>query len=161
VSSLPLSLTAALRTALERVLGRQQAALAEIVALALTGTRSHGHDAERALVDAREALDRVLSGPVRDLAGEPEPAKLGAAAYVSLQLLSALDGLLRQTERMTDARIASVGAVSDVSALPWDDEPVLRSLHRLISEGLAAAHASVLRREPVDLDAARTREIEI
>src|SRR5690606_6627003 len=67
----------------------------------------------------------------------------------------------QQTERMIDASIGGSNGASESFGLPWDDETLLRSLHRLVSEGLEAARASLMSREPVDLDSARAREIRI
>lgn len=161
-----------LRGALDQVLRAQQTALGNAAALALTGLRKRGEEAERALAEARREMAQLLAGPlleVHALALEPErasgaeldPRALGGVAFALLQLQNALDHLLRQTERMIDARVAGAGAAADEKTLPWDDERLLSSLHRLLSEGLEAARMSLFSREPLDLDSARAREIHI
>ena len=63
---------------------------------------------------------------------------------------------------MTSEKFVAVGGTEqDTQTLPWDDELVLRDLHALVSEGLRATHASLTGKGPLDLDHARTREIEI
>jgi hypothetical protein len=62
---------------------------------------------------------------------------------------------------MIDARVAGAGVAADDKTFPWDDERLLSSLHRLLSEGLEAARMSLFSREPLDLDSARAREIHI
>lgn len=154
-----------LRGALDQVLRAQQAALGNAAALALTGVRKRGEEAEQALADARREMARLLEGPLfgarrPETAEEQEPQALGGVAFALLQLQNALDHLLRQTERLIDARVAEADVASD-KALPWDDERLLSTLHRLLSEGLEAARASLFSREPLDLESARAREIHI
>ncbi len=155
------SMAAELRAPLERVLRTQRVALGHVMDFALTGARARAHHAEQALAEARRLLDCVLSGPVRALPGTQEAAALARAAYASLQLQNALDDLLRQTEAMIDARIASTDVAAVASMLPSDDETALRSLHRLVSEGLEAASASLRDGASIDLELARAREIRI
>jgi hypothetical protein len=153
------SLTSELRATLGAALAQQQAGLGSVVALALTGVRRYGDEAEQALGEGRSAIERVLAGPVRELPAHEDTAGLAGAAFAILQLQNALDFLLRTTERMIDGRISSGDSAS--GTLDWNDETLLRSLHRLISEGLDEARTSLRQQEPVDLDLARTREIQI
>jgi hypothetical protein len=159
-----------LRDALDQVLRAQQAALGNAAALALTGVRRRGEEAEQALAAARREMARLLAAPLPGLSQareapeggeEQDPRALGGVAFALLQLQNALDHLLRQTERMIDARVAGASAPSDEQALPWDDERLLSSLHRLLSEGLEAARMSLFSQQPIDLDSARAREIHI
>lgn len=150
-----------LRSTLETTLRSQHAALASIVALALTGARLRGHDAERNLADARRLLDRALPPPLSELPSTQYAAALARAAYATLPLQNAIAFLLRQTERVIDARIANTEGPRDQSVLPGHEEVLLRNLHRLVSEGLHAARVSLLHGDAIDLDCARAREIQI
>jgi hypothetical protein len=156
---------------LAHVLALQQEALDNTAVLAQTGARGHGQQAEHALSEARRLLDqllgeglRALSGPVgqahappheaEDDSGEGE-AELGAAGFSCFQLQQSLETLLSRAERVTEARLV------DATRLPWDDDLVLRELHELVSEGLAATRSSLRAGEPPNLDTARVREIKI
>jgi hypothetical protein len=151
-----------LRATLERVLGAQHTALERAVELALTGTRRHGYEAEQALAESRQVIESLLAGPVRELSAKERTHVLAGASFVTLQLQNSLDLLLRQTERMIDARLAEPeGASSDEAALPVDDSAWIRSLHQLVSEGLNAARSSLRQGGPLDLESARAREIRI
>jgi hypothetical protein len=154
-----------LRSALHHVLRAQQAALGNAAALALTGVRKRGEQAEQALAMARREMARLLAGPLLEARvpqseeEEQDPRSLGGVAFALLQLQNALDHLLRQTERMIDARVAGTDAAGET--LPLDDEQLLSNLHGLLSEGFEAARMSLFSRTPLDLDSARAREINI
>ncbi len=154
----PVENTAGVREALSEVLQAHSEALGEMVTLALTGMRRHGHAAEQILSRARKQLEATLSGPMRALPATGDEPGLSGAAFTALQLQSALESLLEASERMIDSR---VGDSDEVSSLRWDDETLLRSLHRLVAEGLEAARASLEHTERLDLDSARAREIQI
>ncbi len=157
-AALPEPLADTLRSELSNVLLAQSEALGNMVALALTGMRRHGHAAEQSLAQARRLLEQLLNGPMRKLSAADDYAGLSGAAFTALQLQNTLDSLLRASERMIDAR---VGTSEEVATLRWDDETLLRSLHRLVAEGLEAARTSLKQSELLDLDTARSREIQI
>jgi hypothetical protein len=120
------------------------------------------------LAAARARSARALSGPLRELPANDDAAGLAGAVFAALSLENALEALLRSTERMIDTRIASPegAAVQGWSleaepALQPEHDTLLRSLHRLVSEGLEATRASLGTDEPLDLDVARSREIQI
>jgi hypothetical protein len=152
-------------TALAHALELQQGGLDALAVLAQTGARSFGGKAEHALADARAALSRVVQELVHEQLSDgaapdvDERSASGAAAFACLQLQNALEALLSRAERGTEARLQL--AETTASATPWDDQLVLRELHELISEGLAATRASLATRTPLDLDEARAREIKI
>lgn len=152
------SLRDTLRSELSAVLEGQSNALSDMVTLALTGMRRHGLTAEETLSSGRKKLDQLLEGTMRQLPADDDHAGLSGAAFTALQLQNTLDALLSATERMIDARI---GQSEESPALRWDDETLLRALHRLVAEGLEAARASLRQYEPLDLDSARSREIQI
>lgn len=150
----------AVRQSLGRVLALQQAALADTSLLAQAGTRRFGQRAEARLASARAMLAGLLDAQRGALALlGPESALLGSSAFSCLQLQHALETLLERAERGIDARlVASAEQPVDASA---DGEPVLRDLHLLIDEGLAATRSSLTRGAPLDLDDALAREIKI
>lgn len=146
--------------ALAHALELQQTGLDALAVLAQTGARSFGAKAEHALADARAALSRVVQAQVgvHPALDVDERSASGAAAFACLQLQNALETLLARAERGTEARLQ---LADSPHATPWDDQLVLRELHELISEGLAATRASLATRSPLDLDEARAREIKI
>jgi hypothetical protein len=115
-----------------------------------------GQEAEQALSAARRDLDFLLGGPLREAAGR---AALGGVAFSVLQLGNALDHLLSRTERMIDAQI--VDASQAQPAERSEGQSMLARLHALLSESLSAVRTSLSQGRPLDLDAARSREIEM
>jgi Na+/phosphate symporter len=145
-----------LRETLDRVLGAQSSGLDKVHALAVSGERRRGQEAEHALSEARRDLDFLLGGPLREATGR---AALGGVAFSVLQLGNALDHLLARTEKMIDAQI--VDASRTEPAARSDEQSLLERLHGLLSEGLHAVRSSLSQGKPLDLDAARSREIEM
>jgi Na+/Pi-cotransporter len=133
------------RDALAHVLSLQQGALDHVAVLAQTGARGFGQRAEATLADARIELEALLDR--------------GPAAFCCLQLQNALEMLLARAESATDAGLSEAAEPGERAA--WSDQPLLRELHALVSEGLAATSRSVREGEFEDLDRARAREIEI
>jgi hypothetical protein len=84
---------------------------------------------------------------------------LARAAFANLGLLRALEALHRQTERLTDARLALAEGSGELVPLPADDREILSEMHALLASGMSAAKAALRERESVDLDAALAREI--
>ena len=150
-----------LRAELSRVLGIHQEALDALSVLAQTGARSFGRRAEHALADARAALDVLVEAQACADTREPSRSDpLGRAALAGLQLQHAIESLLRRAERVTEARLAQAEP-AQLNHLISNDEPLLRELHGLISEGVAAMRESLAGDQPPDLDDARAREIKI
>jgi hypothetical protein len=154
----PGAATAAARDGLLVVVRTQRAAITPIAELALTGMRAAGRAAEHELADAEASLRGLLAGPVRALPATPPGQVLARTSFACLQLQRALEGLLRQAERLTDTRVASAGA-RDVPPLPPDDEAIVLEMQALFSEGLAALGTGLETGAEVDLEAARAREI--
>ncbi|MDB4985839.1 MAG: Na/Pi cotransporter family protein, partial [Myxococcaceae bacterium] len=142
---------------LGRVIALQQTALDHIAVLAQTGERSFGQRAEHTLAQARRQLQTLLDEGMRAPSSPTaeRASGLGAAEFSCFQLLQSLESLLAEAERATDAQL------DDAARLPWDDDLVLRELHRLVSEGLAATRSGLKAGEPPNLDSARAREIKI
>jgi Na+/phosphate symporter len=148
-----------LRAVLDRVLSGHSDALDKVYALAQSGERRRGQEAEQTLLDARRELDYLLSGPLRELLGR---AALGGVAFSLLQLQNALDHLLARTETMIDAQIAGASrAEQELTRVRSEREALLEHLHQLLSESLSAARESLGQGRPLDLDAARGREIQM
>jgi hypothetical protein len=150
-----------LREVLDRVLSGHRDVLDKVRALAQSGERRRGQEAEQALSEARRQMDSLLAGPLREAAGR---AALGGVAFSILQLQNALDHLLARTEKLIEARIAGAGAAAAaVAAMDARSaqQSLLESLHALLSEGLEAAQQSLSEGRPLDLDAARGREIQM
>lgn len=140
----------------DHVLRAQQAGLDQVSALAFSGERRRGQAAELALAEARGEVEKLLESAPR---GSEAPAIEGVA-FSLLQLQNALDQLLRQTERMVDAQIAGLSQELPGAASTFDRGP-LEALHSLLCEGLEAARNCLSGAEPIDLDAARSREIQM
>jgi hypothetical protein len=145
------------RERLVRAVAAQREALAALPALSLHGGRAAGRMAEHALVDARTALEEAL--PFCAAGAERTP--LARAAFALLQLERALESLLRQAERLTDRRIAAAAGVAALPPLPSQEEAVVVGMHALLVQGLDAISASLDKAQPMDLDEARAREIEM
>ncbi|HEX6244172.1 MAG TPA: hypothetical protein VFZ61_24820, partial [Polyangiales bacterium] len=147
----------ALRSRCDQVLRAQQAGLNGVSALAVSGERRRGQEAEHALAEARREVE-LLVEPA------PSPASadraLDAVPFALLQLQNALDHLLLQTELLVDARIADVSTGDAPEAAAVDPRPI-EALHELLQTGLEAARTCLLDGEPLDLDAARSREIQM
>jgi hypothetical protein len=150
------------RTTLLAVIDDQRAALAATFDLARDGMRDDGNVGERRLESARAALDRLLRDP---LGGGAEPdalAPLARIAFGSVQLQRALERLLFEVESLTDRRIGDGSA--DAQAVPGStgaDERVLHEMQSLLDSGIEALRQSLRTATPLDLDAAREREIGI
>jgi hypothetical protein len=173
-SSEPLSTTFAvmpgqeMRSALDGVLARQQQALASMVALTSDGLRRHGDEAEQTLSAGRAELETLLAGPVRKLAISSDTQGLAGAAFAAFQLQHTLERLLETAERMVDARLeqsTSRGWHEERERAEGHEPDVRESsllgLHRLVFEGIEAARDALRERAPLDLDAARAREIQL
>jgi Na+/phosphate symporter len=153
------SLVRPLREVLDRVLHAHGEALEKVYALAKSGERKRGQEAEQALLAARREMDFLLGGPLREAAGR---AALGGVAFSVLQLQNALDNLLLRTEKMIDARITGAGSAEQAAGNERSaQQTLLESLHQLLSESLDAARSSLSQGKPLDLDAARGREIQM
>ncbi len=147
-----------LRTALDRVLSTHGDVLDKVYALAQSGERRRGQEAEQALLEARREMEHLLGGPLREASGR---AALGGVAFSVLQLQNALDHLLARTERMIDAQIASTSRDRKDTTAGEQSVTMLESLHQLLRESLGAARSSLNQGRPLDLDAARGREIQM
>lgn len=148
-----------LHESLAQVLRAQRRALDPIAELALSGRRSLSGVAERELAAARAALDGILTAPAR-----PDQ-KVGAdelqrALLSCLQLHSAIEMLLRETDRLVEARLTSSRGDTDPS-LPPVEQAALREMQRLLGEGLDALIESLTSGIPLDVDESRAREIRL
>jgi hypothetical protein len=141
---------------LDHVLRAQQAGLDQVSALALSGERSRGQEAELALGEARGEVEKLLEGAPRSA----DSPVIEGVAFSLLQLQNALDQLLRRTERMVDSQIAGLSQALPGAAVSFDRGSI-EALHGLLCEGLLAARRSLAGTEPIDLDAARSREIQM
>jgi len=147
-----------LRELLDRVLDAQKNALDKVSALAVSGERRRGQEAEQVLSDARREMDRLLGGSLREATAA---AALGGVAFSVLQLQNALDHLLARTENMIDAQIVGTSHAAEAEGTRADRKTLLENLHQLLTQGLQAARSSLNEGKPLDLDAARDREIQI
>jgi len=145
------------RDRLARAARVQRGALDSVLALALRGVRVSGRVAEHALADARATLEEVL----QVIAGSAERTALARGAYASLQLERSLESLLRQAEMLTDRRVAAAADADALPPLPSRDEEVVVRMHGLLTEGLDALLASLEGRAAIDVEEARSREIEM
>jgi hypothetical protein len=137
-----------LHQGLAEVLRAEQRALAPIAELAVRGTRSLSGRAERELSQARATLDGLLGAP-DDLA-ELQPALLNC-----LQLQSAIEQLLRQTDRLVEARLTA----GNEARLPADEEAALLEMQRLLGDGIDELALSLESGLPLDGEHNRAREI--
>jgi phosphate:Na+ symporter len=144
---------------LDAALATAQRALQPTSELALEGRREAGRAAEHALSDAHVALEELLSGTIPALPESEQRTRLGRLAFATLQVQRALWILRKQAEHLTDSRMAEAGGRERVVPLPAEDESTLRDMHGLLSEGLGLAMAAIAGRAPLDLEAARGREI--
>jgi hypothetical protein len=147
---------AGLRARFDQVLCAQREALQHTFSLAASGARQRGHEAEEKLGRARQTVESLLARPRL----EPNVAALESVTFSLLQLQNALDHLLQQTEMLVDAQVAGLGDERSEPGRAFESEP-LAELHRLLAEGLEAARASLCAGEPLDIDAARAREIQM
>jgi hypothetical protein len=148
-----------LREVLDRVLHAHGDVLDKVYALAKSGERKRGQEAEQTLLDARREMDWLLGGPLREASGR---AALGGVAFSVLQLQNALDHLLARTEKMIDAQIVGTSRAKHEAVSARDErQTLLESLHQLLRESLDAARSSLSQGRPLDLDAARGREIQM
>jgi hypothetical protein len=134
------------------VLRAERRALTPIAELARSGSRSLSSEAERELARARAALDELLSVP----RGAEPVADLGPALLNCLQLQSAIEMLLRQTDRLVETRLT---ASSPVLPLPHDEENALSEMQKLLADGLDDLATSLESRIPLDSEHNRAREI--
>jgi hypothetical protein len=146
------------RTALLRVLGAQRDSLAALSDLALAGVRGSGRSAEHSLADAESGLEDLLSGPARALPRTLDGAMLGRVAFGCLQLERSLEALLHQAERLTDRRLEASVEAADVQPLTGNDQVTVQEMQSLFGNGLKAVMTSLAIGEPIDLEAARSRE---
>ena len=150
---------AQLYAALGNVLRVEKSALEPIVLFALSGDRKASRRAEQSLESARRRLELILADPESVTPGAP--GELRQALITCLQLQGSLESLLRQTERLTEARLAAAHETAEVTPLGHDDEAVLRELETLLGEGIGVAVFSLESGTMLDLEAARAREISI
>jgi hypothetical protein len=149
------------RAALVDVLTAQRQALAPVRELVLAGSRSSGRRAEHCLAEAYAALEELLSGAVAALPDSADGRGIARAAFTSMQLQRGLEGLHRQAERLVDSRIESSVSGTDVLSLSSVDDAVLSEMHGLLSESVDALLTLLRERNGLDLDAVRSREIQM
>jgi Na+/phosphate symporter len=164
-SSLPSDAENSFREELARIMGLQQEGLVTIAKLTESGSRSYGRRAEKALSEARTALESLVRVQISSAQANPDTSgfsdgALGASAFACLQLQHSLDALLGRAERVTEARVAE-SVHADAPLTRVEEDSVLRELHTLVSEGLLATRNSLMLMDPPDLDEARAREIRI
>ena len=141
---------------LAEVLRADRRALTPIAELARSGTRSLSSQAERELTQARSALDALLGAP-RSADPGAELADLGPALVNCLQLQSAIEMLLRQTDRLVEARLTT--GQSPIMPLPRDEEDALWEMQSLLADGLDDLASSLESGVPLDSENNRAREI--
>ena len=148
-----------LHEGLSQVLRAERRALDPIAELALSGKRSLSRLAEREIAAARSALDGLLTAPAspREKVGADE---LQRALLTCLQLHSAIEMLLRETDRLVEARLTTAHAEGDAS-LPPDEQAALREMQRLLGDGLDDLIGSLSSGIPLDIDQSRAREIRL
>lgn len=149
------------RARLGKILARSKAALASAAKLARSGERKYGQVAEQQLREAESELLSLLRGPVLALPNNPSDAFLTEAAYTTLQVQHALQNLLSRAERMVEAGLESALDPADAPGASAPDRDLLDALERLLTEGLDQVHARLVSHSPLDLEAARAREIEM
>jgi hypothetical protein len=148
-----------LHEGLAHVLRAERRALDPIAELALTGKRSLSRLAEREITEARAALDAILTAPssAREKVGADE---LQRALLTCLQLHSAIEMLLRETDRLVEARLTTTSGAGDAS-LPKAHQAALREMQRLLGDGLDDLIGSLSSGLPLDIDQTRAREIRL
>lgn len=146
------------RTHLLAVLETQLSALMPLRDLALDGDRDAGRRVELALSEAQGLLDELVAGPVVALGDLPESRALRSAALTSVQLQRSLEGLERQAERFTDARVA-LAEHGRPAELAESDLLTLVAMHENLAAAGEALLAALRGEAELDLDAARSREI--
>jgi hypothetical protein len=146
-----------LHEGLSHVLRAERRALDPIAELALSGKRSLSRLAEREIAAARSALDSILTAPAspRDKLGADE---LQRALLNCLQLHSAIEMLLRETDRLVEARLTTAHAEP---SLPPEEQAALREMQRLLGDGLDDLIGSLSSGIPLDIDQSRAREIRL
>jgi hypothetical protein len=148
------------RATLLAVIDDQRAALAATFDLARNGMRDAGDAGERRLESARAALDRLLRDPLGSGAEPTALEPLARFAFGSVQLQRALERLLFEVESLTDRRIGEDSSdVPAVAGAAGPDERLLHDMQALLDAGLEALRQSLRGATPLDLDAAREREI--
>jgi Na+/phosphate symporter len=148
-----------LHEGLSHVLRAERRALDPIAELALSGRRSLSRHAEREIAEARRALDGLLTAPASpdEKVGADE---LQRALLNCLQLHSAIEMLLRETDRLVEARLTTTRVEGDPS-LPPVEQAALREMQRLLGDGLDDLIGSLSSGIPLDIDQSRAREIRL
>ncbi len=86
--------------------------------------------------------------------------ELQRALLNCLQLHSAIEMLLRETDRLVEARLTNVQSDGDPS-LPPVEQAALREMQRLLGDGLDDLIGSLTSGVPLDIDQSRAREIRL
>jgi len=146
---------------LSHSLSAQQVALPDILTLALDGLRGAGRSAEHRLLESRQVLQRLFSGPVLALPATVFGNDLGRIAVACSQLQRSLESLLDQAERLTDNRLLWSEPNAPVPPLSEHDRSVLREMHGLIADGLASLLSHLSAHTTPDTDETRAREIQL
>jgi phosphate:Na+ symporter len=159
--AMPGDASAVVAGGLVRVLQVQRRALDPIPELTLHGSREAGRSAEHQLSDAHRVLQTLLSDAVPTLAKSERSSDLSRVAFACLQLQRSLEGVLRQAEQLTDARIAAGLGRGDPAPLDVDDRGVLGEIHALLADGIDTLRADLEKRVHPDMEEACSREIRI
>jgi hypothetical protein len=115
--------------------------------------------AEHALADVRDDLTKILGGPLRDLPRSLETERLGGALVGCLLLRRSIESLLFHAERLVDDRVAGATSYAGPLSASQDGDELLERMHAVMTESLKVLATSVETRAPVDVEAARAREI--
>lgn len=124
-------------------------AISRVLAMAKTGDREKGVEAEHILGDARATIEQ-LAPTLATAAGDEESSLLPAAISL-LHLQRSIEELLRSVERRVERNLAVVA----------DDGGALLALETLVLAGLESVRSSLSSGTPSDLEQARAREIRI
>jgi phosphate:Na+ symporter len=147
------------RAALLRALRSMTESLESIADLWRSSSRQGGRMAEHALADVRDDLTKILGGPLRDLPRSLETERLGGALVGCLLLRRSIESLLFHAERLVDDRVAGATSYAGPLSASQDGDELLERMHAVLTESLKVLATSVETRAPVDVEAARAREI--
>ncbi|HWA75262.1 MAG TPA: hypothetical protein VG937_23155 [Polyangiaceae bacterium] len=149
------------RAELSLVLHAQRTIFEPLRTLVQQGNRSAGRLVEHRLAEARARLEELLAGPLLALPDTSEGRRLSGAAFTSMQLQRALEGLHRQAERLIDRHITASGDGAGQIQLSAEDDRILGSMHELLLSGISELLQTLDSHTGIDLEQVRAREIRI
>jgi Na+/phosphate symporter len=152
---------ATLRADLASALDAQLRALPALLRLSTDAERAAGREAEHSLGESDAVLRRVFMQTEQPVDLVAAGGDYRRAALAELQLQRALERVLKESERLTDERVAWAEDGAGVSALSESELHVLRGLYELMAEGLTSLRVSLSTGVRPDPDQTRAREIQI